>query len=436
MKMKWGALILALLMLAVLATGCGEQDPEKIAATVVAEVNGEQITKGEAQAMYDWLALQTITASAQEGTVVDPSDTSFISYVKSSVLNTMTVMAVFEQKLTELGQDFTEEERAEFRADAQGEYDIAVAMLVEQQSMTEEDSRAAIDSMGYTVDALEYMIYSQALESRLYEYGMADITLTDEEKQAYYDESVAAAKETYEADPAHFIEDTLYDETIFYYPENFRYVKNLVIGFDEEFADQVTAKNTELYYATYQRMLAESTYSAMTEEELTDEVKAQNEADIQSLTETESTLTEELAALRAQAEEATKPKADEIYALATAEDADFDALMDEYNTDSPPAVATEKGYPVASGVAYYVQEFTDAAMAMEKIGDISELFTSVYGYHILQYTADVAPGPVPYEEVQEIVETDALTAKKDESFETTLSSWVEGANIKTYINKF
>lgn len=44
---KWMALLLAMGLLLAL-TACGEVSPEEDAATVVAEVNGEAITKGEA----------------------------------------------------------------------------------------------------------------------------------------------------------------------------------------------------------------------------------------------------------------------------------------------------------------------------------------------------------------------------------------------------
>ena len=75
--------------------------------------------------------------------------------------------------------------------------------------------------------------------------------------------------------------------------------------------------------------------------------------------------------------EALKAKVDEVYALATAEGADFDALIEEYNED-PGMKSNPDGYYVSTSHAgTYVTEFSDAALALENVGDISGRWKSI-----------------------------------------------------------
>ena len=62
-----------------------------------------------------------------------------------------------------------------------------------------------------------------------------------------------------------------------------------------------------------------------------------------------------------------------MLALCQADGADFDALMTEYNGDTVTGDLLTKGYPVSATATAYVDAFTGAAMALEKIGDISGL---------------------------------------------------------------
>ena len=70
---KWMALLLAMGLLLAL-TACGEVSPEEDAATVVAEVNGEAITKGEATPIYEAYTQQTISYYSALGSAVDAAN--------------------------------------------------------------------------------------------------------------------------------------------------------------------------------------------------------------------------------------------------------------------------------------------------------------------------------------------------------------------------
>ncbi len=124
--------------------------------------------------------------------------------------------------------------------------------------------------------------------------------------------------------------------------------------------------------------------------------------------------------------EEKKAKAEEVYAKATAEGADFDALMSEYSEDTGLASYPD-GYPVSSDTTEYVQQFTDAAMALANVGDISEIVETTYGYHILCYDADATS------------DSDAMNAvrenKRNELLQEPLEAWINEAQAKTYLDR-
>ena len=59
MSKKWLVLLVALLTVALLVAGCS-QDPEKVAATVVVDVDGATITQGVAQPGYEFMKNKTV----------------------------------------------------------------------------------------------------------------------------------------------------------------------------------------------------------------------------------------------------------------------------------------------------------------------------------------------------------------------------------------
>lgn len=75
-----------------------------------------------------------------------------------------------------------------------------------------------------------------------------------------------------------------------------------------------------------------------------------------------------------------KKHAEEVLALVN-DNGDFDKLMDEYNWD-PGMESLPDGYFITKDTSF-VEEFIDAALKL-KVGDVSGLVESDYGYHILK----------------------------------------------------
>ena len=126
-----------------------------------------------------------------------------------------------------------------------------------------------------------------------------------------------------------------------------------------------------------------------------------------------------------------KEKADEVYAKATAEGADFDALIAEYSTDSMPS----EGYAIREGFSTFVEPFVTGAMALANPGDVSEPVESTYGYHIIQYVSDVEEGPVDLETVRDTISAALLSTKQNETLADTMAQYVSEAQVKTFLDR-
>lgn len=101
-----------------------------------------------------------------------------------------------------------------------------------------------------------------------------------------------------------------------------------------------------------------------------------------------------------------KKKAEEILARAKSGE-EFSALAKEYSEDT--GSATNGGDLGFFGKGQMVQPFEDAAFAL-KVGEISDIVESDYGYHIIKVT-DKVDEQKPLEDVKETIETTLMTEK-------------------------
>lgn len=106
--------------------------------------------------------------------------------------------------------------------------------------------------------------------------------------------------------------------------------------------------------------------------------------------------------------------------------------MEEYGEDTgmQKEPAKTNGYPVCEQSTNWVEEFRTAAMALAKVGDISEPVRSTYGIHIIKYMSDAVEGPVAFDEVKDTIESSLLSTKQDETYNAAVDAWVEAANAK------
>ena len=424
------ALLLALVMI---LSGCAlvTKDQAKDDARVIIDVNGETVTKGvistavQNQISQNEYFNQMLTS--YYGYSVYPTDEATVS---SQIIEAYTEELVLKQKALAQGFDqMTEEEQAEVDKQAQEYYDSFLQSVIssylpnsalEGDELTAAAEKYVAENGVKTADGRSTLADFQktALENKAVEKLKADIVkdvaVTEEEIKADFDAKVETAKAAMEEDPNQYGYNVSNGAAVYYAPAGYRMVKHILIEVSEE--DSKAADEAKTALTAAQDALANAAEDA-------DKAALQAAVD-----EAQAAYDAAQAAGMANA----KAKAEEVYAKAAAEGADFDALIAEYNDGTGmPA----NGYAIREGYTYFVEPFVTAAMALQNVGDVSEPVESTYGYHVIKYVSDVAEGPVDMETVRESISSALLTTKKNELSANTIKQWVDEAKVTTYLDR-
>ena len=97
---------------------------------------------------------------------------------------------------------------------------------------------------------------------------------------------------------------------------------------------------------------------------------------------------------------------------------------------------TVNGYAVAAGSTTWDPAFTEGAMSIEAAGQISGPVYGQNGIHIIYYLSDITPGAVPFEEIAEAAEANALNAKISETYNAQVQAWMEEAAPVYHTDRF
>lgn len=495
--MKKGIALIVMLMLAVLMlSGCNliGYDEELDGAQVVAKVNEHEITKADWQNYRDYLIAYEQQYMQQYYGFAMPVDDEMIASYGENALEQAIQSFVMEDKIAELGlSPLSEEEAAEVDEYAQEMYDFYKLMVRYQyypdvETVEEEQARLAaatpseataaeataaeattaeataaeavatmtdaeldallaqeLEAMGMTVEYFVNNETSTRITEKLYDQVTAEVAVTDEEIKAEFDSLVETQKTNYDANPTAYASAESNGSDLYYVPEGYRGVKNLLIGFSDE-------KKTEISELKDAKTLADNTVTEMQSQ--LDELNAQDTAELDEEAKADydeqvASVTEQLTNAQKMSEEAETRLSEvteaayaeiEAYAadvLAQAQSgANFDDLVKAYGEDdgmmTEPALS--RGYLVCEGLGIYEQAFQDAAMALENVGDVSaEPVKTSYGYHILQYAQDIPAGAVEYtDEIKEKLSDKLLSAAQDAAYQAAITQWVSEANVTTY----
>ena len=147
---------------------------------------------------------------------------------------------------------------------------------------------------------------------------------------------------------------------------------------------------------------------------------------------TEEPVTEEMVqAAKDAILDSVKATVDEIKAKLDA-GATFEDLIKEYGKD--PGMENDAtraaGYPVHNDSILYDPAFRDAAMALEKVGDISDPVVGQYGVHILQYLRDIPGGAAELtEEMKDEFRETILQEMISEAMHSAVDQWISESDI-------
>ncbi|MDY3280537.1 MAG: peptidylprolyl isomerase [Eubacteriales bacterium] len=435
--------ILALMLAAMLVlSGCALVTVDEAAdnARVILDVDGETVNKAVFHNMVEYQLYQNQQMNSYYQMLgLTGSFSTDENTVAQEVLASYTNSLVAKHKAAELGFDqMTEEENQEIQETAEKNYEellteIKDHYLADSASLDEAELRQK--AMEYAnengMSTLENYLDSAKIEKsveKLRADTVKDVTYTQEELQAKLDEEAAANKTTFESNPDYYGYYLNNGTPVYYNAPGYRMVKQVLVKFNEEDNTALTEKNTELSQA---KTALNDAQSALTEAaEDADKTALQAAVD-----EAQAKLDEVQAAYDALKETAyanIQAKADEIYQKAIAEGADFDALVAEFNEDTGMPAA---GYAVREGYSFFVASFVDAAMALEKVGDVSEPVKSDYGFHIIQYSADITEGTVALETVSDTLGAELLSEKQDQAYADALAAWVSEAKVESHLEK-
>ena len=448
--------LLALMMAAILLlSGCAliKKDQAVDDATEIIRMGDQVITKKEVlaqaeQELYDQYSMYSMFNYSYD--VTDPAN---IQAAKDAAVDTLKTSLALTAKAKELGLDqLSDEELESVKTTAQANLDSVIASAkayveggseMDETALAEAAAKMAEDA-GYTLDAYIAQGTTDAISAKLKEYAVKDVAVTDEEIQAEYDSRVESHKSTYSESAGTWASAANNNSTLYYTPAGVRRVKQILIKFKDEDKTAIDDAKTKLNDANTAVSTAQAKVDAaqgtVDTEGISDEDKAKAEETLsaakQELEDADKAL---LAANQAVTEATDKAfanideKADAVLAQLAEEGADWQKIMDENNEDEGMK-DNEKGYAVATGMTNFDAAFVDAAMALEKIGDISPKTKGSYGYYIIRYESDEAEGPVALDAVKETLSSSLLTTKQNDAYEATKAQWVDEAGIKVDLN--
>lgn len=462
---KLTALVLALLLA---LSGCSliEIDKEMDDAEAVATVNGETITKGEIKDTYDYYVDYYNYMGSYYGITYDTST------LKDDVIEAFIENKIVSQKAKELGLDqLTDEDKASVEVQAAEELEEYITEHgddVNTEGMSDEDARAAVlahlEEEGVTLESLIKNDTEKLISDRVRESVIKDVVVEDSDIEEAYNKEVADDESTF-TNSAYLYEmyRTNGTTTVYWNPEGYRTVKHILLKLSDEQSAARTALDDEL--KEIEDAIAALEAPAEETEETAEGEAEETEATETEATETEATETEtteeeageaegetvvtledlearrnevlnKMAALDEEHLASFSEKVEEIMGK-LADGASFEELIDEYGED--PGMQSEpgksEGYYVSAESTTWDPAFTEAAMALEKVGDVSEPVLGTNGVHIIYYNSDVTPGPVPMDEVREALSESLLSTKQDETYDAAYQAWHDAAKIKKYPNR-
>lgn len=368
--------LILVLVLATIMSGCVQVNEEKDRSLVIAEVNGEQIKKGEILDQY------------HRG-YGEPEE--YDEEIMLNILNSLIENKLVKQKAASAGHIVDEDVRKR----AQEDYDQTIRTYGEtlrqqagedadpdtdyEQKAREELQKIITESGQTEEDYLNLLAENIAILDFLDEL-LTDLKVEDNEIEEYYQEELEFQRD-YPSMAAYYSSVKIVTE-----PAS-RLVKHILIKLADEDTQGIDALRKEG---------KEEDADALREEKLkTIESNAKKVLD------------------RANAEE------------------DFEALIDLFGED--PGMELEEykdGYSMLRDESM-MPEFLEASFQLQE-GEISDLVPTDYGYHIIKVYKATEDIIAPLEDVKEEIRSVLLNQKKSRKTGELIDQWLEEADIKRY----
>ena len=385
---------------------------------------------------------------AQMGIPVD----NFTAEIKQSIVESMVQQAVLDAKAAELGIGEADEQTVadlteEAASDLENYIGYYTSYFAQEGATDEENRQATIDGLanaGITQDVLLEQRLSQYKDEQLHSYVTADVTVDDADVQAKYEAMVADDEESYAEDDYAYNNARNQGAIIAWNPEGYRAVKHVLVKFDDdqaaqysELQDALKNLNDELTAMDQPEETEEEDTEAETEEA---EAEPEEAGEAVEAPRTREEIQTDIGAVGASIEALYSellPRTQEVID-AFNDGKDFDALIAEYNDD--PGMKNEptasQGYAVSAASTTWDSAFTEGAMSIAEVGQISGPVYGANGIHIIYYMSDITPGAVPFEAIEDVVRERALEEKISETYDSQVNAWVEEAGVTYHLDRF
>lgn len=367
------------------------------------------VLKSEIQDEYDQMLSQYVAYYAQYGYSVDEYDTELQASVAQETVQTKLSTSIVRHYAAQNGYELTEEKKTELAAQVKTALDNTREYLesyLSASGFTGDELNAAVEEQmaqaGYTEETLMDSAELNDVLNFLYERATADVTVTEDEVKAAFDEKVAKQKESYASVDA-FVNDYVNESEILYTPENVRLMECIFVA---------------------------SVEGEATEDEATEDEATADEATADEATADEATVSEATAGEAADIASLTGYAKAKAIAAAIAGGADFEETMKAYTEDGSTEEQMLRGYPVAENSTTYGEAFMAGAMALEHVGDVSDVIVTDYGYFILRYAKDLESGEADFEARKEIETEETLTNKKNDAYSAFINTILDEADIQ------
>lgn len=405
------------------------------AAQIVATYGEDGIVwLSDVQSQYDALAQQYASYG------MDLAQYGMEDSVKTDIVTSAVQEGVLLAKASELGLDqFDDETLKNFEDSSEETFQQYVDYYIsyfypDAEEKTDDmiaEAEAYWASNGLDRADIQISLRKNYLLDAVRDYTIKDVEVTDEDVQAEYEKLIESNKESYQNDRT-YNSDRNSGVAIAWNPEGYRAVKHVLIKFTDEQSQRYSDLQSQLdsLDAEKEALLNpdEATATADAAAEETAEPRAQEQIDSDI-----AACAAELEALYAE----LLPKAEQVVA-------DFDGgksfedLIAEYNED--PGMNAEptasQGYAVSADSTAYDSAFTEGAMSIENVGEISGPVYGSYGIYVIYYMADIPAGEVALDEIRDGVTQDALESKQTETYDAQVETWVAEANVEYHLDNF
>jgi len=422
--MKRYSSFLALLLFLLLPFGAAAENADPVVVRVGRVAYPLSLAKYSYQSNLDLMAYQGYTPTVAEK-----------EELKRKTIDNLIDLALIENKLIEAGKnDLTDAEETLVRSYAGNVYEslwqgFQQRVKNEGYDATEEQITSWLTEQGYTLD----VVYQEALVnvrySRIYELYCADVTVTDEDVEAYLQETfVGPDREAYEFDiPRYEREILATGNESFFTPAGYRVIRQILLPYPQAVVDEINA----LQPAVEEGATAlEDAYHAVADAAIAGkDVEAEREA-YQAQSQAYADLLNQVVALEQSALPMLKETTDEI-ALRYAAGESFDSLVAEYGKEAGEAAGGELLFHPES--ENWAEAFKQAVSALKKPGEITEPFVTDLGIHIVLYQSDLPDGVHELtEEERAALQSSALENKQRETLHPFLDEWKTQYEIETH----